>query len=51
MANVPPAFWRELAVVLAAKALLLTVLYFAFFAAPHLAGDISAHLFAATGLR
>ena len=45
MTGAPNRFWRELAVVLAAKVVLLTLLYFAFFAAPAPPRDVGAHLF------
>ncbi len=47
MTGIPHRFWRELAIVLAAKAVLLLVLYFAFFAGPRPALDIAGHLFSA----
>ncbi len=51
MTGIPNRFWRELAAVLVAKAILLTILYFAFFSAPARAPDIGAHLFAVTRSR
>ena len=51
MTGIPSRFWRELAAVLAAKAVLLTILYFAFFSGPAPAIDVGAHLFAVTGSR
>ncbi len=51
MPGVPTRFWREVAAVLAAKAILLAVLYFAFFSHRSPVSDIAQHLFAATGLK
>ena len=41
----PRAFWREIAAVLAAKAVALIVIYLLFFAAPASMPDLGIHLF------
>ena len=43
--GVPRAYWREIAAVLAAKAVALTLIYLLFFAAPMSVPDLGAHLF------
>jgi hypothetical protein len=50
-AGAPLRFWREMAVVLAVKFVLLAVLYFAFFARRSPVGDIADHLFATAGIK
>ena len=51
MTGAPLRFWREIAAVLAAKAVLLIILYFAFFARRSPVADIADRLFSAAGLR
>ena len=41
----PRAYWREIAAVLAVKAVALTLLYLLFFASPASVPDLGAHLF------
>jgi hypothetical protein len=49
MAGVPTRFWRELAVVLAAKTVLLALLYIVCFSGPAPVTDLAGHLFAGGG--